>query len=132
MMQYSEALRRWGAARLEAHLEQDLPSTGPTDGLIDVESVTVRLDFNEGFACCGGRDEACACSYAESPRAAVAIEGRTSEPFRVRSFGGSERVVAAGWLVSLDIEPDDFDFATVLGEIVTAGGGAIGGTPHEG
>ncbi len=50
-MKYEEALRRWGAGK--ARVE-------------DWENIEVDFDMDPGYACCGGRDEGCYCSFAES------------------------------------------------------------------
>lgn len=96
MMSYEDALQKWGGDKLrEWNPEFKADNT-----------VMVVFNFNDGFACCGGRDPDCYCSYAESPSAEVVIEGRGSTTYRI------------------DIE--DFDFATILKEIVAAGGGEVG------
>ena len=95
VMQYEEALKRWGANRIQDWY----PASD-----IDWESVHVAIEFNEGFACCGGSNPDCYCSYAESPSASVVITG-------------SERRV--------DIAAADFDFAVILGEIVDVAGGTV-------
>jgi len=57
-MKYEEALKRWGATKI---------------GTDDWENVLVRFDFSEGFACCGGTDPDCYCSFAESPSFDIAV-----------------------------------------------------------
>ena len=52
-MDYSEALGRWGAKI--AGLDPEIH-----------EQITVDLVMNQGYACCGGRDPDCYCSFAES------------------------------------------------------------------
>lgn len=88
-MQFEQALKVWGAEKL---------------GKVDVDSVKVVMEFDEGYACCGGRDEDCYCSYAQSPSANIVITS------------GNKRC---------EISADDFDFAEVLSEIVQAGNGTL-------
>ncbi|QOI67539.1 hypothetical protein SEA_BEUFFERT_164 [Streptomyces phage Beuffert] len=92
-MQYEKALKTWGAKRLSTPRKT-----------VNPDIVTVEMEFNEGYACCGGRDPNCYCSYAESPSANV--------------------VITAGKLKET-INVEDFDFAEILGEIVKAADGAI-------
>lgn len=68
-------------------------------------TVTVNFEFSEGNNCCGGTDPDCYCSLAESPSAEVFIVGRA---------------------FSRRINMQDFDFLTVLREIVEAGNGEVG------
>ena len=99
-MRYEDALKKWGALRLEA---------SGSDLSVQLESVTVGFDFNAGYSCCGGRDPDCYCSFAESPSANVVISGESTK----------------GNMLQVFISLEDFDFATVLMEIVRAGGGEI-------
>jgi hypothetical protein len=63
--QYELALRLWGAQKLkEYYRTQVVPDT-----------VDVRLDFDPGYACCGGRDPDCYCSYWEAPSVNIEITG---------------------------------------------------------
>ena len=89
-MQYEEALKRWGADILHRPDEW--------------RDVHVRMNFEEGFACCGGSDPLCYCSFAESPRAEVIITSTTR---------------------STRIDLEDFDFAEVLRQIVEIGKGSL-------
>jgi uncharacterized protein (DUF779 family) len=66
------------------------------------------MEFNKGFACCGGSDPNCYCSLAESPSAEVRIHG-----------------IRGGYPVTASISADDFDFAKVLGEIIDAADGSL-------
>lgn len=92
-MQYEKALKVWGAQRLS----NSRKTVSPDD-------VRVEMEFDEGYACCGGTNEGCYCSYAYPPSANV--------------------VITAGNLKST-IDVDDFDFAEILGEIVKAADGMI-------
>lgn len=92
-MQYEMALKVWGAQRL---------STEKND--VNPDTVSVGMEFNQGYACCGGSDPNCYCSYAQSPSAYVVI---TSGKLKV------------------EIDVEDFDFAEILGEIVKAADGAV-------
>jgi hypothetical protein len=58
-MKYEEALKKWGAEK--AKIE-------------DWESVSVDFDWNEGYACCGGSDPDCYCSFAESASFNVVVK----------------------------------------------------------
>lgn len=104
-MNYEQALRLWGLRRLQAEY--------PRARDFDLESITVEMQFNEGFACCDGRDPQCCCSYAESPSANVEIRGRG------RSKSEQPRIYTS------NISAYDFNFARILGEIVAVGDGAI-------
>lgn len=95
-MKYEDALKVWGASKLRESYRS------VSD--LRVEDVTVEMDFNQGYACCGGSDPDCYCSFAESPSANVAIR--------------------SGKYVTT-ISADEFDFASILGEIVAAGDGMI-------
>ena len=103
-MQYEDALKVWGAKRLREDMG---PNT--KDDQINLNTVKVEMEFDEGYACCGGSDPDCYCSFAESPSADVVITGVTT--------GGRERKVS--------ISHWGFDFASILGEIVAAADGAV-------
>jgi hypothetical protein len=103
-MQYEDALREWGARKLEASYRVHKSET------VSRPSVVVKFTFNKGYACCGGTDPDCYCSFAESPSAEVVAEGFTT----------------TGKLVSATIlDHWDFDFGKVLQELVEAGGGQV-------
>ena len=103
-MKYEDALKAWGYAILVAKREGESRWYGRAYPPVDRDLVRVEMDFDEGFSCCGGTDPNCYCSYAQSPTANVVItDGRYRK----------------------EIPADEFDFATVLGEIVAAGGGAV-------
>lgn len=102
-MNYEDALREWGARNLEKD----------NKGLvIDRSTVQVDMEFDPGYACCGGRDPDCYCSFAESPSADVTITGRREG-------------VKKGQTFTYRIGCYEFDFATILKEIIIAGGGTL-------
>jgi hypothetical protein len=88
-MHYEAALKAWGAKRLERTIA----------GQIDPATVEVRMKFDAGFACCGGRDPECYCSFATSPTADILITG----------------VGPDGMACSTTIGHSEFDFASVHG-----------------
>lgn len=104
-MQYEEALRLWGARRLEA-----VHSNNRWPVVIDPTSVYVELNFNQGYACCGGTDPLCYCSFAESPSVTIEIKGWNDE--YTRQYTDS-------------ISADQFDFVKFLGEVLEVSGGMI-------
>lgn len=89
------ALQLWGAKKL-------LDSYGMQNKIISPASVKVEMEFNEGYACCGGSNPDCYCSYAESPSANVTISGLTTLGMQVR----------------YTISAESFDFVTVLNEMI--------------
>lgn len=95
-MNYQEALREWGALRLERD------GRGGS-ARVDRESVEVRFEFVDEP---GYSEYTLGYSYA-----------------RVLIFGET----VTGAYLEDEMEPKDFDFATVLGEIVAAGGGELSG-----
>ena len=101
-MKYEAALKLWGATKVAECYRMTVE-----DFVLD--SVSVTFDFNEGYACCGGRDPDCYCSFAESPSADVVVDAE-------RKAGGALR-----W--SMDMA--SFDFATVLEELLIVGDGTI-------
>lgn len=101
-MKYEDALREWGARKIE---ERHYRSKHP----VNRDTVKVEMEFNEGYACCGGTDPDCYCSLAESPTANVKIVGVDTQGRRMYT----------------EIDQWSFDFATVLKEIVEAGGGTV-------
>lgn len=103
-MKYDEAIKLWGKQKIEGVYMGKLN--------IDPETVSVEFDFNEGYACCGGRDPDCYCSFAESPSANVKISGKKTG-------------VKFGQTYSYTIDQWSFDFAEILAEIVAIGGGTI-------
>ena len=106
MMSYEDALKAWGAQKLEASANYRRRNKVT----VELASVNVSMEFDEGYACsCGGNDPLCYCSYAESPSADVVITGRTT----------------AGDGVKYTIDASDFDFVEILGEIVEAAGGVV-------
>lgn len=94
IMKYETALQLWGAEKLSAY--------NPTlRDEISLPSVSVNFNFNEGYACCGGSDPDCYCSFAESPSAEAQVTGVTTK----------------GHTLYYRMDVEDFDFATVLGEL---------------
>lgn len=114
-MQYEEALREWGARRIEAHYHNYNP-------VIDRDTVAVDMEFDEGNNCCGGTDPDCYCSLAESPSAKVVITGRELTGFAAKKQYRTYQVY---------IDSYAFDFCTILAEIVEAGNGSIFSTVHK-
>jgi len=100
-MKYEEALQLWGAKKLS----EVYPRLA-----IDSATVHVGMQFDKGYVCCGGRDPDCYCSRAESPSASVRITAWTRDMSRQ---------------ASVDIDAEDFDFATVLSEIIAVSDGAL-------
>lgn len=94
-MKYDDALKAWGLLKLREWYPKDK---------IDPQSVTVRMNFSEGYACCGGSDPLCYCSFAESPSAEVRVEA---------------------WPRTWTMSVDDFDFSKVLKEICEAADGTV-------
>lgn len=101
-MKYEDALRLWGARKIASSYRITVED-------IVLGSVRVDFTFDEGYACCGGSDPNCYCSFAESPRAEVAVSASTKSTGTLR------------W--TLDLE--SFDFATVLSELCETGDGMI-------
>lgn len=91
-MRYEDALNKWGASKLGTDAKP--------------EAVIVQFEFSEGYACCGGTDPSCYCSFYESPSAGVRITDAST----------------GRWT---SIDASDFDFVTVLAEIVAAGDGTL-------
>lgn len=50
---YDEQVKVWAAQRFNVPLDE-------------IDSVAMESVFNEGYACCGGADPNCYCSFAES------------------------------------------------------------------
>lgn len=50
---YDEQIKVWASSRYDLDLAT-------------IESVSIDTRFNEGYACCGGADPNCYCSFAES------------------------------------------------------------------
>lgn len=107
-MQYEEALREWGARRIEAHF-RDKP-------VIDRDTVKVDMEFDEGDVCCGGTDPDCYCSLATSPSAKVVISASG-----LRGWASGKQYQT--YRVSID--HSEFDFCTILAEIVESGHGTL-------
>ncbi len=103
MVPYNIALQMWGAKRLT----DSYANSNVEVNEVDLDSVKVSFEFDEGFACCAGSDPECYCSLVESPSADVVIGGRTT--------GGD-------YLHSVCIDADSFNFVEILNEIVTVSG----------
>jgi hypothetical protein len=106
-MKYEDALREWGARKIEAQYKVK----------IDRETVKVSMEFEEGYNCCGGYDEGCYCSMATSGSASVDITGQALAD--VVTGKRSRKTFTAS------VSHYDWDFATILGEIVNASGGSV-------
>lgn len=94
-MKYEDALRKWGALKLEQYGSK-----------VDPQTVTVVTNFSEGYPCCGGNNPGCYCSLATSPTATVMVS-------------------SYGFPYTYTIDLDEFDFVTFLGEIVDAADGTM-------
>jgi hypothetical protein len=68
MISYEEAARRWGIEKLNAY-----PAVRKN---LDEDSVSVDFVMDEGYACCGGSDPDCYCSFAESPKLTAVVSYR--------------------------------------------------------
>lgn len=107
MANYNDALEAWGAKRLASTYVIDTAQIKP--GTVKVEMV-----FEEGYTCCGGGNPDCYCSLAESPSANVLITAHM--------FDGTDGLVRH---IRTEIPATEFDFASVLKEIVEAGDGIV-------
>lgn len=101
-MHYEMALKFWAHSKLQPSLKKN--------ETIVLNKIDVGMNFSQGYACCGGRDPDCYCSFAESPSAEVSITAYTNKGRRVEHT----------------IDLDSFDFATVLKEIIEAANGNVG------
>jgi hypothetical protein len=106
-MKYEDALREWGARKIEA----------VANVVIDRDSVKVEIEFDEGYACCGGYNEDCYCAMATSASASVEIRGYALSDV----VTGKKRKTQYGYSMS----HYDWNFTTILGEIVEASGGSV-------
>lgn len=95
--QYEQVLRLWGAQKLKEYYDE----YDPHPISVVLETVQVGIDFNPGYACCGGRDPDCYCSYAESPSVNVVIHARS----------------ATGERLHYQIPGDAFDFFALMREL---------------
>jgi hypothetical protein len=134
-MQYEEALRKWGAKKLAQQVRYAIvahnntkrydkrvviyPEPANPEELIDPESIKIEMNFDEGFACCGGYNPDCYCSFASSPKAEVKIRGIVKSEFKEELPGNIYH-----WL-EYTIDLSDFDFVTVLQEILEVAGDTI-------
>lgn len=101
-MKYEEALAKWGEQQIRKRWYRGTLLS------IDPATVLVTMKFNRGSYCCDGSD-GCYCSLAEDPSASVSITADTLDGGRV--------------YCTIDLE--DFDFFTVLRELVEIADGAI-------
>ncbi len=108
-MQYEEAVKIWGAGLLCCYTCNRNDRARQDRGKAKTETVTVTFDFNQGYACCGGTNPDCYCSFAESPSANLVITGKCE----------------CGMLMNYSLNAEDFDFVRTLGEIVDAGEGRL-------
>ena len=106
MIPYNEALQLWGLARLKKRY--------PNAKFVE-STVTVEMNFNEGYACCGGSDPDCYCSYAESPSSDVTVSAQLAADFsRGKTWLGT---LQAGCVVQDTQSAEDFDFAEMVKEL---------------
>lgn len=105
-MKYEEALKMWGAVKLTTYNKVKVEN-------IDLNTITVEFEFDEGYACCGGSDPNCYCSFYESPSAKVVITGKRTDVGKRHQN------------LRHEIETYNFDFATILREICEAGQGNV-------
>lgn len=108
-MKYEDALKIWGAKLVARQNMHDILFEK-----IDLDTVQVELDLEEGYACCGGSDPSCYCSFAESPSAHVLVS--------CKGVGIGKRRTSTYQAV---MDSDRFDFATVLKELCEIGDGNI-------
>jgi hypothetical protein len=104
-MQYEEALRLWGKKMIEDKGSWFLDMGDK----VDPDTVVVTMTFNEGYTCCNGTDPSCYCSFAESPRADVDIKAMSVN----------------GRCLGTSISVEEFDFVSVLKEIIMIGNGSV-------
>lgn len=98
-MDYEDALIAWGRNKL---------SRGDEEAASKITDVTVDIDFDEGYSCCGGYNINCYCSLKTPPTAEVVISGRID-----------------GITTTDRIDAEDFNFSRFIREICEAGGGNI-------
>jgi hypothetical protein len=99
IMRYEDALKVWGAGKLSCYqCRKKFIGVAPS-------TVSVSMKFDEGHSCYGH-----CCSMGEPPSADVIILGTC------RACGRECRSHISMW---------EFDFFTILGEIVVAGGGSV-------
>lgn len=119
-MDAETALKLWGASKLPKTVSTYVSEPGKPSWVggsfeqvpveIDVDTVDVVFNFEEGYACCGGTNPDCYCSMAESATAEVRITA-------MATYGDDMETQ-----VSTIIDPDDFDFAKIIREMVALGG----------
>lgn len=94
-MQYEDALKKWAADKYRSMYRKE----------VDPSTVTVKMEFDPGWNCCGGSDPDCYCSMAESPRAYIEVKANGNHLFEISQY--------------------EFDFVQILQEILIAGGNEI-------
>lgn len=102
MIPYDRALQLWGLLQLR-RLYPEVEFVPAT--------VTVEMDFNEGYACCGGTDPDCYCSFAESPKSDVVVRGQAAKPWSTGPYFPMNGVFT--WTESAE----SFDFADMVREL---------------
>lgn len=99
-MKYDKALREWGARKIEEF------HRGVS---VDRDSVAVELEFDEGYACCGGADPECYCSFAESPSVHILVTGKSTAAKSRKTY-------------SREIDSYAFGFESFLQELLSVAG----------
>lgn len=94
-MQYEDALKKWAADRYRDMYQKE----------VDASTITVTMEFDAGWNCCGGLDPNCYCSMAEPPRAYIEVKSNGKHLFEISQY--------------------EFDFVEILQEILIAGGNEI-------
>jgi len=92
MLTYEDAVRKWGTGKLNGYSN--------LRGKFDETSVSVNFVLDEGYACCGGSDPNCYCSFAESPSMKAYVSYKTLK-------GRTEKIVISY-----------IDFAETLREVL--------------
>jgi hypothetical protein len=67
MLTAEEAIERWARQKLESRYKYNF------------DKVTAEFEMDPGYACCGGTDPNCYCSFQESPSFDVLINGHYTE-----------------------------------------------------
>lgn len=114
-MKVDEALAAWGASKLPTTVTVyggDYLRRTETEVAVTVDRDTVYVDFvyDEGFACCGGRNTDCYCSQATAARAEVEIRAAAYD-----ADGGEHELYVT-------IPAENFDLHTIVREMVELAG----------